>query len=163
MPDPWLRNCCSAPEANSRWIVLHADDFGMNAAVNEGILRAFRDGLLTSTSLLANAPAAEEACAAWPQLVNELRAGDVASAWRRRQLGDDLRPFDLGVHLNLTQGRPLSGTYPVELLNDRGAFPGSARSFGDCEPRDPGFATVFARSCRRRSNGCSTAESSRLT
>ena len=114
----------SGDMANSRWIVLHADDFGMNAAVNEGILRAFRDGLLTSTSLLANAPAAEEACAAWPVLVNDLRAGDVASASRRWQLGDDLPPFDLGVHLNLTQGRPLTGTYPVELLNDRGQFPG---------------------------------------
>jgi predicted glycoside hydrolase/deacetylase ChbG (UPF0249 family) len=110
--------------SDGRWIVLHADDFGMNAAINAGILQAFREGLLTSTSLLANAPAAEEACAAWPQLVNDLRAGAVASSARRHQLGDDLLPFDLGVHLNLTQGRPLSDHYPAELLNERGQFSG---------------------------------------
>ena len=110
--------------AANRWVVLHADDFGMNAAVNAGILQSFRDGLLTSTSLLANAPAAAEACSAWPQLAADLRQGDVASAARRRSLGDDLRPFDLGIHLNLTQGRPMSPSYPTELLNDLGQFPG---------------------------------------
>ena len=107
-----------------RWVVLHADDFGMNAAVNAGILQSFRDGLLTSTSLLANAPAAAAACHAWPQLIVDLRAGAIASAPRRAQLGDDLSPFDLGIHLNLTQGHPLSANYPSELLNDRGEFPG---------------------------------------
>lgn len=108
----------------NRWVVLHADDYGMNSAVNAGILRAFRDGLLTSTSLLANAPGADAACAAWPKLTDDLRSGSVASSDRRRQLGDHQEPFDLGIHLNLTQGRPLSTSYPDELLNGHGQFPG---------------------------------------
>ena len=37
-------------------IILHADDFGMNPAVTAGIVRGFEHGLLTSTSLLTNAP-----------------------------------------------------------------------------------------------------------
>lgn len=114
----------SGGEQPRRWIVLHADDYGMNSAVNEGILRSFREGILTSTSLLANAPAAEEACAAWPKLASDVSAGTLVSADRRRSLGDDRQPFDLGIHLNLTQGRPLSSGYPAELLNERGQFPG---------------------------------------
>jgi predicted glycoside hydrolase/deacetylase ChbG (UPF0249 family) len=40
-------------------------------------------------------------------------------------LDDPTQSFDLGVHLNLTQGRPLIGArYPAELLSDRGLFPG---------------------------------------
>lgn len=107
-----------------RWMVLHADDFGMNQAVNAGILQAFRDGILTSTSLLANAPAAAEACQEWPRLTADLRAEAVASAAHRRKLSDNLTPFDLGIHLNLTQGYPLSKGYPQEMLNERGEFPG---------------------------------------
>lgn len=109
---------------DQRWIVFHADDFGMNAAVNAGILRAFREGLLTSTSLLANAPAITEACAAWPLLTTEVREGAIPSASMRRSAGDCLQPFDLGVHLNLTQGHPLRTDYPAELLGQQGQFPG---------------------------------------
>ncbi len=107
-----------------RWMVLHADDFGMNQAVNAGILQAFRDGILTSTSLLANAPSAAEACQEWPRLTADIRAEAVASTARRRKLSDNLAPFDLGIHLNLTQGHPLSTGYPTEMLNERGEFPG---------------------------------------
>lgn len=108
----------------SRSLVLHADDFGMNAAINSGILRSFRDGLLTSTSLLANAPNAAEACNHWPTLIADLHAGSLPSSGLRQRVGDDLSRFDLGIHLNLTQGRPLTSTYPSELLNQQGQFPG---------------------------------------
>ena len=43
-------------------VVFHADDFGMNRAVNDGVLRGFEQGALTSASILANAPAAVEGC-----------------------------------------------------------------------------------------------------
>ena len=33
--------------------MLHADDFGMNEAVNQGIVQGFSQGLLTSTAILA--------------------------------------------------------------------------------------------------------------
>jgi predicted glycoside hydrolase/deacetylase ChbG (UPF0249 family) len=114
-----------AARSVQRRIVLHADDLGMNAAVTDGIVRGFDDGLLTSTSLLSNAPDAERALHCWRQLESRRRASGLESAARRRRLDDLTQSFDLGVHLNLTQGRPLIGArYPAELLNDRGHFPG---------------------------------------
>jgi predicted glycoside hydrolase/deacetylase ChbG (UPF0249 family) len=47
------------------------------------------------------------------------------SVGSRKLLADSLAPFDLGIHLNLTQGRPLTGAkYPGVLLDDEGRFPG---------------------------------------
>jgi chitin disaccharide deacetylase len=109
--------------AHSR-LILHADDLGMNRAVNEGILRGFRHGLLTSASLLANAPDAVWGLEQWKVLTEQQAAGQLPSAGARRKLGDPDCPFDLGVHLNLTQGRPLTGGYPAELLDADGRFPG---------------------------------------
>ena len=98
----------------------------MNRAVSEGILRGFRQGLLTSTSLLANAPdAGSGACSSGKSWRTSVPAGRLPSAAARRRLGDPDCPFDLGVHLNLTQGRPLTGSrYPAELLDPHGRFPG---------------------------------------
>ena len=44
-------------------LILNADDFGMTRGVNEGIIRAHRDGILTSTTLMANGPEFEDAVA----------------------------------------------------------------------------------------------------
>jgi len=48
-----------------RWIrvCVMADDLGMHPAVNEGIVRAFQDGLLTDTNLMAPPPAFDEGAA----------------------------------------------------------------------------------------------------
>ena len=102
-----MSDCVESP----RRVVFHADDFGMNPAVNEGIVTTFRKGLLTSTSLLANAPAAEAACQTWSALTAEFQSGRLPSALRRQQLTEPEQPFDLGIHLNLTQGSPLTGTH----------------------------------------------------
>jgi hopanoid biosynthesis associated protein HpnK len=42
-------------------LILNADDFGMTRGVNEGIIRAHREGVLTSTTLMANGAAFEDA------------------------------------------------------------------------------------------------------
>jgi chitin disaccharide deacetylase len=42
-------------------LILNADDFGFTPGVNEGILRAHRDGILTSATLMANGPAFDDA------------------------------------------------------------------------------------------------------
>ena len=111
-------------------VVLHADDFGMNAAVTAGILQAFSSGLLTSTSVLANAPACEQALAGWKQLETDREAGRLPSQTARERLDDCGAPFDLGIHLNLTQGEPLTGSrYPAELLDEQGRFSGIGRLF----------------------------------
>jgi predicted glycoside hydrolase/deacetylase ChbG (UPF0249 family) len=108
-----------------RQVILHADDLGMNRQVTDGIMQGFRQGILTSTSLLANAPDAARALALWIQLINDQASARLPlHSWRSR-LDDPLSCFDLGVHLNLTQGRPLTGNnYPGELLDEAGRFPG---------------------------------------
>ena len=112
-------------------IILHADDYGLNAAVTAGILHGFRHGLLTSTALLANAPHAAAAIAAWKDFAPRGAEQLSPSLALRRKLDDGGRPFDLGVHLNLTQGRPLTGDrYSAELLDGEGRFPGIFRLFG---------------------------------
>jgi chitin disaccharide deacetylase len=42
-------------------LILNADDFGMTRGVNEGIIRAHRDGILTSATLMATGPAFDDA------------------------------------------------------------------------------------------------------
>ena len=111
--------------APSRRFVLHADDFGMNEAVTIGILEGFSEGLLTSTSVLTNSPACAGALRSWKELQIRFANGGLASSAAREQLFDSSAPFDLGIHLNLTQGRPLTGEkYPTELLDPQGQFPG---------------------------------------
>ncbi len=106
-------------------LILHADDFGLNEAVTVGIVRGFRDGLLTSTSALSNAPDIGRSLDRWKDLLAEQAADAIPSRLQRKMLDDVQRPFDLGVHLNLTQGRPLTGErYPAELLDVNGCFPG---------------------------------------
>lgn len=66
-------------------LIVNADDFGLSPGVNAGIARAHREGILTSTSLMANGPAF---------------AGAVELAKRFPSLG-------VGVHLNIVRGKPL--------------------------------------------------------
>jgi len=44
-------------------LIVTADDFGISRGVNRGIVEAHREGILTSTSLMVNRPAAIEAAA----------------------------------------------------------------------------------------------------
>lgn len=44
-----------------RLLIVNADDFGLSAGVNAGIIEAHESGVVTSTSLMVNRPAAKEA------------------------------------------------------------------------------------------------------
>lgn len=80
-------------------LIVNADDFGLTEDVNRGIIIAHRDGILTSTSLLANGPAFEQA---------------VTSSRNAARLS-------VGVHLNLSQGRPVSPANRISsLVNEHG-------------------------------------------
>ena len=68
------------------YAIINADDFGFSEAITAGILQAHREGVVTSTTLAANMPAAESAVA---------------------QLAD-APDLGVGVHLNACQGPPLS-------------------------------------------------------
>lgn len=69
-----------------RTISLCADDYGLSYGVSVGILKALDAGRLTAVSAMVNGPR-------WPAMGRELL----------RHAGD----ADLGLHLNLTLGRPL--------------------------------------------------------
>ena len=80
----------------TRHLVVNADDFGISRGVNRGIVEAHRAGLVTSASLMANLPAAEDALT-------------------RAAICPDL---GLGLHLTLTAGRPLCRPEQVPTLVD---------------------------------------------
>jgi hypothetical protein len=78
-------------------LIVNADDFGYTERVTAGILRAHRDGVVTATTFMTNAPhtdAAAELARATPSL-------------------------DVGVHLVCTFGRPLSDVSRVRTLVDK--------------------------------------------
>ncbi|MDZ7316541.1 MAG: ChbG/HpnK family deacetylase [candidate division KSB1 bacterium] len=88
-------------------LVVNADDFGRAPEVNAGIELAFRDGIVTSTSIMTNFPAFEEA---------------VELAVERR--------IPVGLHVNLTEGKPLSDASLIPSLVDvEGLFPGKVEFF----------------------------------
>ncbi|MDR3524824.1 MAG: hopanoid biosynthesis-associated protein HpnK [Acetobacteraceae bacterium] len=60
--------------AVSRRVIFTADDFGLSEAVNEGIERAHREGVLNAASLMVGAPAAADAVERAKRLPN-LRVG----------------------------------------------------------------------------------------
>src|SRR5262249_3527275 len=82
-----------------RALIVNADDLGWTAGVNRGIAEAHRNGIVTSTSLLANGEAFDDG-------VNVARA---------------LPAMGVGVHLNLSDGTPLAGKKVVaSLLDEKG-------------------------------------------
>ena len=49
--------------ANKRYLIVNADDFGRSSGVNEGVIEAHEHGIVTSASLMVRWPAAAEAAA----------------------------------------------------------------------------------------------------
>jgi chitin disaccharide deacetylase len=52
-----MKNLSTAP----RRLIVNADDFGRSPSINQAVIRAHREGILTTASLMVNEPAAEEA------------------------------------------------------------------------------------------------------
>jgi len=46
-----------------RRLIVNADDFGRSSSINQAVIRAHREGILTTTSLMVNEPAFEDAVA----------------------------------------------------------------------------------------------------
>lgn len=82
--------------APPRLLIITADDFGLSAGVNEGIQLAHAAGGLTATTVLANGLTAEE-------------AGELYARWPG---------LDVGLHVNLTLGRPVADPATVRSLVD---------------------------------------------
>ena len=61
-----------------RKIIVNADDFGMRAEVNQAIVDAFEQRLISSTTLMANMPGFGER-ASWPFATNFLERSEFIS------------------------------------------------------------------------------------
>ncbi len=42
-------------------LIINADDFGLTQHINQGVIKAYQEGILTSTSLMVNMPGSEDA------------------------------------------------------------------------------------------------------
>jgi hopanoid biosynthesis associated protein HpnK len=109
MLDQSGNGAASASEATSRRLVVNADDFGRSRSINEAVIRAHREGILTSASLMVNEAAAEEA---------------VALAKENPRLG-------LGLHLTLLCGHSALGEEKIPgLVNQDREFSASPFAAG---------------------------------
>ena len=89
------------------FVIVNADDLGRSEAVNSAIFELIEAGRVTSTTLLANGPAADDALD---------RAAGTGGA-------------SFGVHLNATQFRPLTDAPALApLIDSEGCFAGTLRS-----------------------------------
>jgi chitin disaccharide deacetylase len=102
-----------------RRLIVNADDFGRSHSINEAVIRAHREGILTSASLMMNEPACAQA---------------VTLAKENPRLG-------VGLHLTLLCGHSALPPESIPgLVNDRGEF--------SSNPVAAGFRYFFLRGLR---------------
>lgn len=83
-------------------LIVNADDFGFSESVNEGIVDAHTQGIVTSTTWLAGGDAASEAL----------------------ELARDVPQLEVGLHLALTDVRPVGDPAPFHaVLDAEGRWP----------------------------------------
>lgn len=81
-------------------IIINADDFGLTKPINSAIIELAKLGVISSTTVMVNMPYAEEVI-------------DLTS----------INNLGIGLHLNLTEGRPMSDPAMVtSLINSDGFF-----------------------------------------
>lgn len=76
-------------------LIINADDFGITKSANESIIELANLGVLSSTTVMANMPHASE--------ITELLA---------------IEKIGIGLHINLTQGMPISNPHQIPSLVD---------------------------------------------
>jgi predicted glycoside hydrolase/deacetylase ChbG (UPF0249 family) len=84
------------PNGRARLLIVNADDYGLTQGVNRAIEEAHAAGVVTSTTVLASGRAAAA-------------AGELPSRWPE---------LDVGLHVNLTLGVPVSDPATVPTLVD---------------------------------------------
>jgi hopanoid biosynthesis associated protein HpnK len=113
-----------APSLPPRVLIVTGDDFGISTAVNQAILRAHREGILTSASLMVNGPAFREAV----------------------ELARATPTLAVGLHLALSgSAATLDPDRIPSLLGEDGRFPAS--------PARAGLKYYFSPSARRQLEG----------
>lgn len=81
-------------------LIINADDFGYSKAVNLGIMESHINGVLTSTTLMANMPGVDHAVS----------------------LLKDMPNLCVGAHLTLTCGKPMLGEKVSTLIKENEYF-----------------------------------------
>ena len=108
-------------DSNPRRLIVNADDFGRSASINQAVIRAHREGILTTASLMVNEPAVEEA---------------VALARENPELG-------VGLHLTLLCGHSALPPEQIPgLVDAKGEF--------TTNPASAGFRYFFQRGLREQ-------------
>lgn len=91
-----------------KYLIINADDYGLDENINQGIIRAYSKGIVTSTTILAN---------------GEAFFSGITALKENPGLG-------VGVHLTLVNGRPLSSPAKVpSLINRDGNFYANYKEF----------------------------------
>jgi predicted glycoside hydrolase/deacetylase ChbG (UPF0249 family) len=91
----------SASSAARCLLIVNADDFGRNDAVNAAVVESFRNGIVTSTSIVATGPAFDQAIA----------------------LAKELPELGVGIHLAATEYIPALPPQQIpSLVNSDGRF-----------------------------------------
>lgn len=99
---------CSLADPAARLLIVHADDFGLSSDIDAGILRAHREGIVTSASLVAGGESFSAAVAA----------------------ARDTPTLDIGAHLTLVGERPVLDPRLVpSLVGPDGRFHRHANGF----------------------------------
>jgi len=111
----------SDQDGSRRRLIVNADDFGRSPSINQAVIRAHREGILTTTSLMVNEAACDEA---------------VALARENPGLG-------VGLHLTLICGHSALAHEKIPGLTD-------ARSEFTNNPCSAGFRYFFNRSLREQ-------------
>ncbi len=94
---------------SARRLIVNADDFGLSASVNAAVIRAHRDGILTTASLMVNEPGFAEAV----------------------QLARENPRLGVGLHLAFLRGHSALPPEKIPgLVNARGEFRNSPVSAG---------------------------------
>jgi hopanoid biosynthesis associated protein HpnK len=104
-----------------RRLIVNADDFGRSSSINQAVVRAHREGILTSASLMVNEPGCNEAV----------------------KLAKENPGLGVGLHLTLLVGHSALPPDKIPgLVNDRGEFPNN--------PVSAGFRYFFHRRLREQ-------------
>lgn len=82
-------------------LITNADDFGLTSSVTDAIIDSHLNGIMTSTTIMVNTEGTDYAI----------------------KKAKEIPTLGVGIHFNLTEGKPLSDPNKVpDLLNDKGLF-----------------------------------------
>ena len=81
-------------------LIINADDFGMSEGITLGILKAHRDGVLRSTTLMVGMPFAAQAA----------------------EMAKEYPDLHIGIHFTLTAGKPVSDPKEIPSLVDEDGY-----------------------------------------